>query len=302
MSDQIKVIFLEGADEATFDPEKEVQRLIEEASLLECELRLPKGHLSVSQVEMYRRCPRQYYFRYIKDLIRPPSIALVEGKAVHAGLATGHIEAAKAFGQGINTDIMTDALQTAWNKEKVEIDWSDPANEEEDPEEMILRRGRRFLELYNAEVLPNLPTSVDEKGPMVERRFWVTVGQSKVPVLGYVDLVATNNLPGGSNEQEIVDHKVVGRAKSEDDVRSDMQLTVYASALSIPRVRFHSFVKNKTPTIKMVSAIRTAKDWRWTEAAVEAVAQAIHAGIFPPGASGWHCSKKFCGYWNECGK
>ena len=287
-------VFLEGGEEV--DPDEEYQKLVEEASIEECVFSMPRGYLSVSQINTFRRCPRQYYFRYIKDLIRAPSATLVEGHAVHQSVAIGHLEALK-HGK-VPLDVMLDAHNDTWKKEARDIDWKNEINDES--EEIILQRGRRFLEQYRTGYIPHLHPKVDQKGPFIERRFWVTVGDAKIPVLGYIDLVAKNERPEGSKEEEVIDHKVVGRSKSQSDVDGDFQLTVYSHATKIPRVRFQCFVRTKEPKIKSVAAIRTPHEWEWTKMAVQEVAKCISAGIFPPGNDGWHCTPKWCGFWDLC--
>ena len=45
---------------------------------------LPKGYLSASAIATLLRCPKQYEFRYIHDIVAPPSVALIVGSATHA--------------------------------------------------------------------------------------------------------------------------------------------------------------------------------------------------------------------------
>lgn len=297
-----KIVFLEGGED--IDEEKEYQQLVEEATIEECALTLPRGYLSVSQVEMYRRCGLQYYYRYVKGQIIPPSVAQAEGQALHHGIAVGHTEALK--NPKVPLDVMLDALNDRWKTIREDINWK-VENEDGDSEDTILARGRKFLSGYGEDFLPYLKTRADRVGPFIERRFWVTVGKANIPVLGYIDLVAENfmpagrkDLPEGTKEPEVIDHKTGSKAKSAFDVETDLQLTVYSAVTGVPRVRFNSFVKNKTPVIKTISALRAPKDWKWAQFVVQAVAESISKGIFIPGASGWWCSPKFCGYYDIC--
>ena len=49
---------------------------------------LPNGHLSATSIEMFRRCPQQYAFRYMDGIKRPPPGAIIVGTSVHKGLET----------------------------------------------------------------------------------------------------------------------------------------------------------------------------------------------------------------------
>ena len=48
-------------------------------------------HVSASQIAMYQRCPRQWAFRYVLGIKRPPDGGLVVGSGVHAGAEAGMI-------------------------------------------------------------------------------------------------------------------------------------------------------------------------------------------------------------------
>jgi hypothetical protein len=301
MSAPEKIVFLEGGENV--DPDAEYQRLLEEATIEECALHLPRGYLSVSQVETYRRCPRQYMFQYVEGLRGVPSANMVEGTAVHFGLSVGHKESVK--NPNVPLDVMLDAYNDSWKTVRKDVDWK---QETEEDEKTIVSRDHIFLETYNRSFIPKMTPKVDERGSLVERRFWTTVGDMRVPLLGFIDLVARNNTealgeksgPAGSGEEEVIDHKVVGKMKSQEDADNDLQLSVYSHVTNTPRVRFQCFVKNKKPTIKTVASIRDAASWDWTSFVVQEIATCISKGIFPPGSPGWWCSKKHCGFWNIC--
>jgi len=296
-----KIIFLEGGEDV--DPDAEYQRLLEEATIEECALTLPRGYLSVSQVETYRRCPLQYYFRYIKNLIRVPSAALAEGRALHASVAVGHVESAKT--QRVPLDVMLDAYNDYWKEIRKDVDWK--TEKTETSEDMITRRDRVFLSQYGDQFIPKLHPRLDSTGPFVERRFWITVGEARVPVLGFIDLVAKNETkfedgksPDGSGEEEVIDHKVISKMKSQDDVDNDLQLSVYSRVMELPRVRYQCFLKNKKPQIKAVAARRSEHSWKWAEFVITQIAECISKGVFPPGPDGWACTSRWCGYYDMC--
>ena len=298
-------VFIEGSEGV--DPEKIYQKLVEESLLEDCRICLPKGHLSVSQVGMYMRCGIQYKARYILGLIRPPTAPMAEGKAVHRGLEIGHCEALKTG--GVPVDVMLDAYNDSWKGIRTDIDWKIEDNS--DSETDIVSRDMSFLRMYHNDYLPAVRAVVDQNGPFVERRFFVSVGELCIPLLGYIDLLAEpqtlTEVIGGNGtsllpliQPVVIDHKVVSKAKSQGDVREDMQLTVYSHVAKTPHVRFHSFTKTKTPAIKSVGDVRTAEDWAWVEYVIQEVAKGIAAGVFIPSAPGWSCSSKWCGYYSEC--
>ena len=43
-------------------------------------------HLSWSQIRMLMRCPKQWEYRYVRGVVKPPGIALVVGAGTHKGV------------------------------------------------------------------------------------------------------------------------------------------------------------------------------------------------------------------------
>jgi hypothetical protein len=231
---------------------------------------------------------------------------MAEGKAMHRGLEVGHCEALKTG--GVTVDVMLDAYNDSWKGIRTDIDWK---LENDESEKEIVSRDMLFLKMYHNDYLPTVRAVVDQSGPFVERRFFVSVGELCIPLLGYIDLLAEPQslievLSSNSKSllplirSVVVDHKVVGRAKSQTDVKEDMQLTVYSHVAKTTAVRFNSFTKTKKPTIKTVEDTRTSADWAWVEYVIQEVAKGIAAGVFIPSAPGWSCSSKWCGYYAEC--
>lgn len=312
-----KIRFMEGSNaKDEKDLEEEYEQLLAEADIEESRIQLPRNYLSVSQVNMFRRCPRQYYFRYVKGEIVAPSSALVEGTAVHTGLEVGHRESLRV--DRVPVDVMLDAYHDTWKEQKQDIVWG-----EGETEDVLVDRDQKFLTTYNKDFLHSLYPEVGEDGaPMVERRFWMTVGECSIPFLGFIDLVAENHVipvigetdkkkkkkkpddpdDPGTGELEVIDHKVVGRMIPRDRVHSDLQLTAYAAATGLTNVRFHCFLKTKNPTIRTIASTRGRRSIRWFEHVVTEIAKSINTGLFPPGSSEWWCSPKWCGYWDLCQK
>lgn len=272
-------------------PDEEYDDLVDAGKLPETSIVLPKTHLSVSQVHLYQSCPRAYYWRYVKDLILPPRARIVEGQAVHKSLEAVHRQHMSS-GQPTTLDVLLDAHTDAWARLKTDIEeWDD------DNEDKILKRAHSFLTQYHMKHMYKL------KPAGVEKRFWMTVGQQQIPLLGYIDLIAeeeTESAPDPAN-REVVDYKVVGRAKSQVDVDTDLQLTTYSRATGLSHVRFDQFVKTASPKVQITRSRRDLKSHMWAQEIFEEVAKAIAAGIFPPCDPGhWMCTENWCGFWRKC--
>lgn len=270
-------------------PEEEYDLLVESGKLPETSLVLPKSFLSVSQVHLFQSCARAYEWRYVKDVISPPLARTAEGQAVHRSLELAHRNRMRS-GQVTPLDTMLDAHNDAWANLKKDIEVWD---KEEDDEERILKRARSFLFQYHSKHLPALNPIT------VEQRFWITMGQHNVPLVGYIDLIADDLTD--TDVREVIDYKVVSKSKSQSDIDNDVQLTVYAHAAGLPRVRFDQFIKTTAPAIKILRSQRDSRNYQWVQNVFVAVAEAISAGNFPPCDPGsWLCTEKWCGYWKRC--
>jgi len=262
--------------------EEEFFRLTEDGILEKCDLELPRGYLSSSQVNRYLKCGMQYKFRYIDGIIRPPGIAMAAGSSVHRALEIALKEKMKT--SSVPLSLIEDAWWESWRVIKKDIeDW-------EEDENTVEGQLRKLVKVYHSTKLPEiLPLEV-------EKRFWISVGKSNVPVVGYIDLIDQ------PENKTIVDHKVVGRSKQQREADSSLQLTLYSKAMQIPKVRFDCLVRGtKTPTVKTLSSQRTQADLDWLEHLFDKVAEAINKGIFMPcDPSSFACSPKYCGYYELC--
>ena len=268
------------------------QQLLDESALESSVLELPRGYLSVSQVNMYIRCGLQYQHRYIDNRVAPPGAALVEGSSMHTSLEVVLSEKKKS-GTVAPVSVMLDAWHESWKERKKEVtDWGDKGASLE--ERGIITRATKFAHLYHDDHLPNIQ-------PLdVEKRSYTMLGKHRIPVLGYIDLIDQENTDL-INGRVVVDHKVVRSAKTQDSADSDLQLSLYALMENTRSVRFDCFVKSKLAKIKTVSSRRTQKDIDWMTRIFDNVAVNISKGIFIPcDPTSWACTKKYCGYYNFC--
>lgn len=283
-------VFVEGFN--SMEEDEEFQKLVDETKLEENALQLPRGYLSISQLNTFLRCGLQYQYRYIDGLVSPPGISLVEGSAIHKGLEV-ILREKKDTGKVAPMSVLHDAWYDAWKEKKKDItDWG------EDGERKTVRdtesRDVGLLSLYYQTKMPVV-------NPIeVEQRFWTSVGNNNIPVLGYIDMIDQDELDL-VNGRSVVDHKVVKSSKSQADANNDPQLTLYAKVSHTDRVRFDCLCKTKTPKITTVASTRVPTDYLWLVKIFDKVAEAINAGTFMPAdPTSWACSPRFCGYYWHC--
>lgn len=245
-------------------------------------MELPTDYLSPSQVGMYQRCAKQYEFRYVDGIIRPPSVALVEGSSYHEALELNN-------GQKIDSH---EDLPPEEVVEKFSDEFSDRSKEIEDWEgekkDAVIERGTGLLNLYMAETSPVIqPVAVEKQFTMP-----LHVNGETIDVTGFIDT---------ETEDRVLDYKGVGRAKSQGDADDDLQLATYGAASGQETAEFVCLVKTKTPKVVRVETKIDDARKQWAAKVIASVAQAISAGVFPLRSPvGWECSEKFCGYWHMC--
>jgi hypothetical protein len=274
-------------------------------------LSLPKGYMSISQVNMYLRCARQYKFRYVDDHKRPPAIPAALGSSGHAALETTHHHLVDHNVPAPMEQLLA-CFSDKWDEISLLIeDW-----EGEKPGQ-VKDVGLALVRLYNNTVAPNVRPQVDAQQVRgIEKKFEVTV--AGVPMLGYIDLIDTNaslafspeetalmqaqgrTIPAGFTTA-VVDFKFRGKSMTQAEVDGSLQLTLYSLATGVYAIRFDQLLKTKIPKIKSAAGLRSRRDHLWLAEIVRDVAEAVSKGAFPPcSPDAWVCSPKWCGYFPQC--
>lgn len=165
---------------------------------------------SVSSTRQYEECPRTYCFAYVDrveiDRLVPDTWRF--GSVVHAGLEAAYValQADRPL-----EEVVASALErtcASWSEEEMAADPTafDRALE------LVGRAARKAVE----ETLPSDVLGVEHR--LVGRT------SSGRRVIGFADLC----LRVGPDTVEIRDHKVTSHARTEDELRSDYQLAIYA--------------------------------------------------------------------------
>lgn len=248
-----------------------------------------KKYLSATQLNMFLRCPQQYYFRYIEGLKIPPSGAMVQGRAWHEALEAN-------YSQKINSDTdlplddMQDIFATRFEEAVEAEEIAFRANENPGG---LKDQGVSIVETHHNAIAPEVHPVV------VEEQFWISLGDDfPYELMGYWDLVDRNGI--------IIDNKAYSRKPSQADLDKNIQLTVYALGYRASqqktekKLRLDAIIKNKTPKAVQLETTRSNEDCRWLLGLIEKVAESIQTGVFYPNPTGWCCNKKYCGYWHIC--
>lgn len=249
-------------------------------------MNLPRDYISASQLNMYLRCPAQYYFRYIQGLIIPPKSALTKGKAVHKGQEVNYkqkIETQEDMKLSDVQEIVANEFETL----APETEWE----KEEDPGK-VKDETISLASLYHTEVAPTVQPMLVEEEVLID----IPGGKLK----GFIDLVDMN--------EYIRDTKTTARTPSQDIINKSLQLSAYSLAyrkeMDRPEagVKLDYLVNTKTPKVVTLEGKRTEQDIQRFISITSRVMDAIQKGVFYPNQDNFMCSEKDCGYWYECHK
>lgn len=257
-----------------------------------------KPHLSCSQISMYLRCPKQYEFRYIDGIKEPPGVALIEGTSHHDTNEINNIHKMKT-GKDKPAKAQSKAFADIFNTNSKEIKKWD------EKKDVIIQRGQKLQEYYIQKVAPRLfPSMVED---------YVEINLGGIKIIGYMDVGGklASLIKTKVKEDIALDYKITSRLKSEDQLKSDLQLTFYGWQFSAKnekinrdnmKVGFCVFKKAKVPVVE-IQAIQFAWERiRWFRYLALQVANSISLGAFPPCDSTFNplCSPTYCGYYRRC--
>jgi len=272
-------------------------------------------HLSYSSINTYHLCPRSWRMRYVDKVQTPSASALVFGGAFHDTLEA----AISVLAQG-----KVSASETAWllqlwsEKWQAKLSQEQVAWNEEMPEELAALGARMLggkLDVSGAgpnrtESMPQflskiVPMMVDMNPdfagmePAIERKIELRVPGVSVPVIGYIDIICADGVPG--------DFKTSAKAWYADKAHDELQPTFYLAALAqagmpVPdgKFRYYVFTKTKQPKAQIIETKRTPSQLLWLFEVIAETWQAIQANAFPPNPCTWKCSPQFCEFFSLC--
>lgn len=267
MTDKMSALLRQGEDDDAPEPGQTLEEII--------------GHLSPSKIDMHARCPMQIEWRYVKGIIAPPSIAMVEGAKYHetAAYRNERVMKNKKVAEKEMLDHFQHRVEDMLNKGgKEDIEWG------EESEDSLLLRAKKLIPRLFKDLAPiGKPLAIEEK-------FKTHI--ENIPIVGITDL---------RDEGGVADYKVVGQKKSQSVADSSVQLTIYALHHKTTKVRLDQLVKSKEGDSLRLWSTRSVGDFKWLKIVAGRTWDSIMAGSFPPcDPTSWVCSPKWCGWYKMC--
>lgn len=243
-------------------------------------------HLSATQINMFKRCGQQYYYRYCEGLKCPPRAALTLGSSFHFGLAINYGQKV-ASRQDLPLGDVLDAYSARFEDMAEDTEW-----QQENPAK-VKDSGIATLKTYQEQVAPEIQPSE------VERQFKLSFKHVPWTFTGYMDVLDENMV--------IVEAKTTSRSLSEPQPDHVLQVTGYAAGLLATTgvkqtARIDYAVKKKEPAICTFRVLIDDKKVDFFLTVMGRVAQGIENEIWVPNRNSNLCSEKWCGYWHRCQK
>ena len=248
-------------------------------------LKLPKGHLSHSQIEQYLGCGEQYRRNYVLGEPRRVSDSLAEGQAWHSLMReTNTTKLTK--GKHITIRRAEDFHEGYCHLEAEKVDDWQGSNVKD-----WIKRGEKFIaDLWKNDGPIYEPVVMPDGKPGVE---WETrIEIAGVPIVVISDLVEADC---------VVDYKVAGDASRYDSMKSN-QIAINQIATGKNCGLFEVFEK-RSGRKRVISSKRTVEQClRWMEFVVSHVAMGISNGVFLPTdpMKNTLCDVRWCNYFKTC--
>ena len=256
-----------------------------------------KGYISPSQLSTLARCGEAYRRRYIEGDRRPPGVAILRGKGVHAGAEVNFrqkIETHEDLRPEEIVEAAISSIEIAIAREGLELS--------EEEAGLSLRSVLGSLKDATARLalLHAIEQAPDYQPKLVEKGVRIVLPNSARDLFGYLDLL--------DDRGRVVDFKTAGRRKKQTDADVDLALTFYSAAARIlekietPEVRLDVLVDNKKgPSRQIITSTRDRSDYEVLANRTTNALRVIESGCFTPALPGsWYCSARWCGYWSTC--
>ncbi|HOW28208.1 MAG TPA: PD-(D/E)XK nuclease family protein [Elusimicrobiota bacterium] len=254
---------------------------------------LPR-YVSISQIHSFLRCPRQFYYRYVRKMSSPPTGVMTLGKAVHSALEFN-------FGQKIKShhDLPVDRVLSFLSKTFDELvpatRWKGPAESGQ-----MKQSALALIKSYHETVAPTIQPF------MVEEDFEIHLQGLPIPLRGIIDLVDTNGV--------LIDHKTGGQTPTADRIDREIKPQMMGYFLAYEAVtgsppsglRVDFLIRNKVPKMLSfpieITAAQLKGFIRLLFGVTEMISEATEKQRFVPNPYNFTCTPDGCAYFDACRK
>ncbi len=248
-------------------------------------------YFSYSSINLWLTCGEAWKRKYVLKEAQPSTPQLVFGSAVHGTVEEFISDADRRYALA---ELFPIKWRAVMEREGERVEWG------ADTPEQHQNEGVRILgvpEVYR--MIEGITPLVDEQGPYIERKITLNVPGVPIPVIGYIDLMTSDGIPG--------DFKTSSTKWSQDKAEAEIQPLFYLAALhqagrSVPGLKFRHYVvtKTKAPTAQVIEHSHTWNEVFWLYELIKRAWDGISREVYPVNPGAWLCSSKFCSAWSTC--
>lgn len=263
-------------------------------------------HVSFSQMDLWQRCPRAWYYRKVVRLPEREGIEAAQSKAIHAVLADAYKGAIAGDGFPSCGALQALVTPTAW------------------PDSDLLDHSLEELsDQTNAMVRTLYPFASTLRVAEVETPITFDLGPpTNWTVKCVPDLIDVANTIHDWKSKSANGYRYM----NEKALRKDLQMRLYAVArqlrehqciLEPQRVQWNVVTREDVPKFKRVTVVYSVAEMEWTLRQVHQIAYQMwgvikmmepcfgdevqHAyALFPPNNTHALCTSEWCDYWGTC--
>lgn len=251
-------------------------------------------YLSYSSINLYLTCGEAWRRKYIAKEPQVSTPSLVVGSAIHNTIED-YIKVKTT--EGIAAPLVDLWSGYHWAKAleaQPDVEWGADLPEQHYNEGLRLLANPELQQMVN-----RLTPKQDESGLWIERKVELRVPGVPIPIIGYIDIVTNDGVPG--------DFKTSAQMWTQDEARDELQPLFYLAALNqlghtVPGLRFRHYVmtKAKQPKVQMLETQHTWDSIFWLYDLITHVWEAIENEVYVPNPHAWLCGPKYCAAWSKC--
>lgn len=252
-------------------------------------------YLSYSSINLFLTCSHAWKLKYIAKEPQISTPSLVFGSAIHNAIE--YYIGTRADSTAIKPDSPANYWRGHWDmavEREPNCEWG------ADTPEQHFNEGIRLLSNPDLQQMLNRLTPLrDEQGLFMERKIELRVPSVPVPIIGFIDIVTNDGVPG--------DFKTSAQQWSQSKAAAELQPLFYLAALNqlgrnSPGLRFRHYVivKTKEPKVQMFETSHTWDSIFWLYSLIQQVWRAIESESFVVNPNAWMCGPKWCGAWSRC--
>lgn len=249
-------------------------------------------YISKTQLNMYARCPFQWYCRYIQGLKIPPNTSLLLGSCYDASANLAY-SFKKEKGKEEKVSVLQDCFADVFDNEKPRV-FFDEGEKPGDLKDL----GIKTVATFHKDLYPNvIPKEIQMKGSIK----FSNVDYELVTIVDLIDI-----------EDEVIDNKTTKKRWSVGQEFKAFDPVIYSlwfeNEFKKPpkEFRFDIAIMKAKPEIQQVSVKVSEEEkqgfLKYTAYVVDSINKDSERGVFLPRYDSFLCSKKKCGYWAMCQK